>query len=450
MAKLFSAVLNQAMVKSAEPSLAKSSLAGWIGRTIGLRDSNFWQSFLSAGSSSGKSVTVEKALQLSAVWSCVRLLAETIATLPLNFFERDGEERKAATDHPLYELLHNQPNADMTSVEFWEMVMACLLLRGNAFVEIDRIGKRIASLTPLLPERMSITRRSDGSPKFTYNDDQTGKTREIAETDMWHIKGFGIGGLLGLSPVSYARETLGSAMAADEASGKIFANGMRPSGLLSMEQILNAKQREEVRESLAGQFAGSMNTGKMMVLEAGMKFQQITMNPEDAQMLETRSFNIEEICRWFRVPPVLIGHNSQTTWGSGIEQIIIGFLTFSLTPWFRRIEMSIRRSLLAPGERNRFFAEFSAEGLLRADSSARAAFFSTMAQNGGMTRNEFRKKENLPPLPGGDILTVQSNLVPLDQLGKADIGQGAAKSALRQWLGITEQEDPACSGKAQS
>lgn len=253
-----------------------------------------------------------------------------------------------------------------------------------------------------------------------------------------------------VSPISYARQTLGLAMATDEASAKVFKNGMRPSGVLSMDQILKKEQRNEVRESMVEQFSGSMNTGKMMVLEAGMKFQPVDLNPEDAQMLQSRAFNIEEICRWFRVWPGLIGHSAQgqTMWGSGVEQMLIGFLTFSLRPWLTRIEQAVRKSLLAPGERNKYFAEFSIEGLLRADSAARAAFYSTMTQNGLMTRNEARQKENLQPKPGADQLTVQSNLLPIDQLGKSGDSE-SAKNALREWLGIKSEETPECTGKTQ-
>ncbi|AFJ47151.1 phage portal protein [Shimwellia blattae] len=436
------------MNKEQKPGRVKSALRRWLGIPVSLTEGEFWSAFAGGESAAGKQVTVDKALQLSAVWSCVRLLSETIATLPVGFYERTRDGRQPAPAHPLYELLHNQPNADMTAVEFWEMVMASLLLWGNAYGEIDRTGKRITALTPLRPERMKVERSSTGTPVYTYRDPGSHGTRQIHERDLMHIRAFSTNGIIGLSPISYARQTLGMAMATDETSARVFKNGMRPSGVLSMEQILRKEQREDIRDSLVAQFAGSMHTGKMMVLEAGMKFQPVTMNPEDAQMLQTRAFNIEEICRWFRVWPGLIGHNAQgqTMWGSGVEQMLIGFLTFSLRPWLTRIEQSIRKSLLIPGERNRYFAEFSIEGLLRADSAARAAFYSTMTQNGVMTRNEARQKENMAPHPGGDQLTVQSNLLPLEQLGKTG-DSDAAKSALRQWLEITSEEATACSAK---
>ena len=297
---------------------------------------------------------------------------------------------------------------------------------------------------------MKVDLSKSGDPIYTYCDWPSGTSRNIDERDIMHIRAFSTNGVMGLSPVSYARQTLGLAMATDEASAKVFKNGMRPSGVLSMDQILKKEQRNEVRESMVEQFSGSMNTGKMMVLEAGMKFQPVDLNPEDAQMLQSRAFNIEEICRWFRVWPGLIGHTAQgqTMWGSGVEQMLIGFLTFSLRPWLTRIEQAIRKSLLAPGERNKYFAEFSIEGLLRADSAARAAFYSTMTQNGLMTRNEARQKENLQPKPGADQLTVQSNLLPIDQLGKSGDSE-SAKNALREWLGIKSEETPECTGKTQ-
>lgn len=438
------------MNKEKKPGRIKSAVRRWLGVPISLTDGEFWAAYAGGQSAAGKSVTVDKALQLSAVWSCVRLLSETIATLPVGFYEKTADGRQSANEHPLYELLHNQPNADMTAVEFWEMIMASLLLWGNAYAEIDRTGKRITSLVPLRPERMKVDLSNSGEPIYTYRDWPSGLSRNIDERDIMHIRAFSTNGIMGLSPISYARQTLGLAMATDEASAKVFKNGMRPSGVLSMDQILKKEQRNEVRDSMVEQFAGSMNAGKMMVLEAGMKFLPVDLNPEDAQMLQSRAFNIEEICRWFRVWPGLIGHSAQgqTMWGSGVEQMLIGFLTFSLRPWLTRIEQAVRKSLLAPGERNKYFAEFSIEGLLRADSAARAAFYSTMTQNGLMTRNEARQKENLQPKPGADQLTVQSNLLPIDQLGKSGDSE-SAKNALREWLGIKSEETPECTGKTQ-
>ncbi|EBY9279808.1 TPA: phage portal protein [Salmonella enterica subsp. enterica serovar Denver] len=440
------------MNKSRKPGRMKGALLRWLGVPLSLTNGEFLQAYSGAETASGVTVSESKATQLSAVWACVNLLSQTVATLPLGFYERTEAGRKAARDHPLYELLHHQPNADMTAVEFWEVMMAGLLLRGNAFAEIDRTGRRITSLIPLIPERVKIQRDSAGGYQYIYNDPrQGGTTRTIREGDMLHIRSRIANGMTGVSPLVMGRETFGLAIAANNASAAVFKNGMRPSGVLKTEKILTPEQRKDFRENYIQEFTGSLNAGKVPLLEAGMGFDKTSMSMEDAQMLDTRRFSVEEICRWFGVYPVMIGHaaQGQTMWGSGVEQLMIMFLTLSLRPWLTRIEQAIRRSLLAPGERNRYFAEFSVEGLLRADSAARAAFYSTMTQNGIMTRNEARHKENLPPQPGGDQLTVQSNLLPVDQLGKGN-GTESAKNALREWLGIDEQkETPACTGKTQ-
>ncbi|HHR4725786.1 TPA: phage portal protein [Salmonella enterica] len=405
-----------------------------------------------AGGASTVVVNDTKITQLSTVWACVDVLSKTVATLPLGFYERTEEGRKTARDHPLYEILHYQPNADMTAVEFWEMMMAGLLLRGNAYARIDRTGKRITSLMPMVPEKVKVTRDKTGAPVYTYKDPVTGKSLELKEGDVLHIRGrLGPDCLTGLSPIRLGKETFALSLAANAASAALFKNGMRPSGVLKMDRILTEKQREDFREGFINQFSGALNAGRVPLLEAGISYQNTSLSLEDAQMIETRRLSVEDVCQWFGVDPIMIGHaaQGQTMWGSGVEQLMMKFLTTSLRPWLTRIEQAIRRSLLAPGDKNKYFAEFAIEGLLRADSAARAAFYSTMTQNGVMTRNEARHKENLPPQPGGDQLTVQSNLLPLDQLGRANDTE-SAKNALRDWLGIEKQkEDPACTGKTQ-
>jgi HK97 family phage portal protein len=404
--------------KARQPGRFKSALAGWLGKTIGLSDAAFWSAW-GANSSSGQIVTADKALQVSAVWACVRLIAETIATLPMGFYQRTASGgRELATAHPLYNLLHNQPNADMSAVQFWEVVVASMLLWGNAYVEKQFSGNTLIALDFLLPQRMSVTRNKDGSLKYNYLDND-GKARIIPEDNIWHISAFSIDGVLGLSTICYGANVFGAAMSAEEASARIFQNGLSVGGVLSTDQILKTEQRDQLKTSMVTQFSGAVNSGKTMVLEAGMKYQQVSMNPEDAQLLATRAFNVEEICRWFRVPPFMVGHSEKTTsWGTGIEQQMIGFLTFALRPWLTRIEQAVRKSLLTPKEQKQYFAEFNVEGLLRADSGARAAYLAQMTQNGLMTRNEARAYDNRSPLPGGDALTVQSNLLPIDMLGR--------------------------------
>jgi HK97 family phage portal protein len=222
-------------------------------------------------------------------------------------------------------------------------------------------------------------------------------------------------------------------MSADEASGKVFANGMRAGGALTMPGILNKEQRTQVRESMAQQLSGTANTGKLMVLEGGASYAPLSFNPDDAQMLETRSFNIEELCRWFRVPPSMVGHGEKTSnWGTGLEQQMLGFLQFSLRPYLTRIEQGIKKSLLTHAERETYHAEFALEGLLRADSAGRAAIYASGSQNGWMKRSEIRRYENLPFVEGSDVLTAQSNLLPLDKLGTIAPASGGNGSTIAQ------------------
>ncbi len=383
---------------------------------------------LSGGvSDAGKAVTPDSAMQLSAAWSCIRLLSETIGTLPLFLYERSGSDRQIARDNPLYEVLHDSPNADQTAAEFWEGMVACLCLVGNGYARKDMLGNRLVGLTPLKPDRMVVKRDAAGRRKYHYSGE--GTLEILDEVEVFHLRGFGVGGDCGLSPISYARQSMGAAMAAEEAAAKVFGSGLQLSGFIdSGQQKLTQDQRNQIA-ALFNQFMGSSNAGKLMVLEAGMKFLPLGMNPEDAQLLTTRSFQVEEICRWFRVPPFMIGHTEKTTsWGTGLEQQMIGFLTFSLRPYLTRIEQAVRKQLLAPADRSGFFAEFLLDGLLRADSTGRAALYNAFAQNGIMDRDEIRSKENLPKRGGNAAeLTVQSNLVPLDKLGAADATSSATQ-----------------------
>lgn len=363
-------------------------------------------------------------LQLATAMACVRLLSQTIATLPIFIFRRLGDgSRKIAADHQLYELLHNQPNADMTAVDFWQVMVAWMLLRGTAYAEKDYLGDRLVAIYPLYVPALSWIRNSSGDKEYWYTDPDTKVRRQIPAERLWKLPAFTLNGEEGLSPICYGSNVFSSAMAADEASRSVFANGMSASGFVQYGETprdwLTEEQRNSIRNSIT-QFSGSSRAGRTMVLEGGMKYAPLSMNPEDAQMLETRSFNIEEICRWYGVPPTLVGHGDKTSnWGTGLEQQNLAFLTYSLRPWLAKIEQSIRKNLLISSEKNRYFAEFSVEGLLRADAAGRAAFYSTMTTGGMMTRDEVRAKENLP-LKGGNaaVLTVQSALVPIDKLGE--------------------------------
>ena len=390
---------------------------------------------------SGHVVNHKTAMQMATVWACVRLISETISTLPLMVYQRNGESRQIARAHSLYTILHDSPNADMTAVEFWEAIIAQLCLWGNAYCLKTYAGFKLIALDPLRPDLMRVRRELDGSVTYLYSDPLG--LKEYTDAEVWHVKGFGTDGLCGLSPIAYARRSFGAAMAADRASAKMFANGMRPTAVLSMKGFLNKEQRGLMKDKLMDSLFGSAETGgRMMLLEGDTTYVPLSINPMDAQMLETRTFNIEEMCRWFGVPPSMIGHGTAVSnWGTGREQIMLGFLTFALRPYLTRIEQGIKKGLLTAPERLTYFAEFSLEGLLRADTVARSAFYASAGQNGWMTRNEIRRLENLPPMAGGDELTVQSNLIPLSLLGKITNTAQAAKSAILSWLGIDTSKD---------
>lgn len=379
---------------------------------ISLTTGTFWEEWFGT-SSSGKVVTADKAIQLSAVWACVRLLSESISTLPLKIYVRQPDgSRKAATDHPAYSILCRRPNSEMTPSRFMLMVVASICLRGNAFIEKKFIANRLVSLVPLLPQNMVVKRLTTGALEYKYT--ENGNERVIPVKNIMHIRGFGLDGVCGMMPMKTGRDVIGSAMAVEESAAKIFEQGLQSSGFLSAEGALDHEQRERLRSYMAA-FTGSKNAGKIMVLEGGLKYQGVTMNPEDAQMLESRSFSIEEICRWFRVPPFMVGHTTkQSSWASSLEGMNLQFLTHTLRPLLVNIEQEIGRCLLDSDDE--VFAEFSVEGLLRADSAGRAAYYTSALQNGWMSRNDVRRLENMPPIEGGDIYTVQLNLTQLKNL----------------------------------
>ena len=400
------------MKKNKQPGRVKSALLNWLGVPISLTTGTFWEEWFGT-SSSGKVVTADKAIQLSAVWACVRLLSESISTLPLKIYVRQPDgSRKAATDHPAYSILCRRPNSEMTPSRFMLMVVASICLRGNAFIEKKFIANRLVSLVPLLPQNMVVKRLVTGALEYKYT--ENGNERFIPVKNIMHIRGFGLDGVCGMMPMKTGRDVIGSAMAVEESAAKIFEQGLQSSGFLSAENALTDDQRERLRGYMAS-FTGSKNAGKIMVLEGGLKYQGVTMNPEDAQMLESRAFSIEEICRWFRVPPFMVGHTTkQSSWASSLEGMNLQFLTHTLRPLLVNIEQEIDRCLLDSDDD--VFAEFSVEGLLRADSAGRAAYYTSALQNGWMSRNDVRRLENMPPIEGGDIYTVQLNLTQLKNL----------------------------------
>lgn len=414
------------MAKKNKPGRVKSALLNWLGVPISLTTGEFWREWYGT-SSSGKVVTADKVIRLSAVWACVRLLSESISTLPLKIYERQPDgSRKLAQGNQAYQILCRRPNAEMTPSRFMLMVVASICLRGNAFIEKLYIGKKLVSLVPLLPQNMVVKRLENKQLEYTYTED--GKQRVIPVNRMMHIRGFGMDGVCGMMPTMAGIDVFGAAMSVDEAAAKIFENGLQSTGFLSSKTALNKEQRERLRQNLQ-QFMGSRNAGKLMVLENELSYQNVTMNPEAAQLLESRSFSIEEICRWFRVPPYMVGHTTkQSSWASSLEGMNLLFLTHTLRPLLVNIEQEIGRCLLDGDED--LFAEFSVEGLLRADSAGRAAYYTSALQNGWMSRNDVRRLENLPPIEGGDIHTVQLNLTPLEDLKNGNLATQAV--ALKQ------------------
>ena len=400
------------MAKNKQPGRVKSALLNWLGVPISLTTGEFWREWYGT-SSSGKVVTADKAIKLSAVGACVRLLSESISTLPLKIYVRQPDgSRRAATDHPAYSVLCRRPNSEMTPSRFMLMVVASICLRGNAFIEKKFIANRLVSLVPLLPQNMVVKRLTTGALEYKYT--ENGNERIIPVKNMMHIRGFGRDGGCGMMPTMAGVDVFGAAMSVDEAAAKIFENGLQSTGFLSSENALTKEQRDRLRQNLQS-FIGSKNAGKLMVLENKLTYQNVTMNPEAAQLLESRSFSIEEICRWFRVPPYMVGHTTkQSSWASSLEGMNLLFLTHTLRPLLVNIEQEIGRCLLDSDDE--VFAEFSVEGLLRADSAGRAAYYTSALQNGWMSRNDVRRLENMPPIEGGDIYTVQLNLTQLKNL----------------------------------
>ncbi|PHI31040.1 phage portal protein [Budvicia aquatica] len=400
------------MKNKKKPGRVKSALLNWLGVPISLTDGGFWEEWIGT-SSSGKVVTTDKAMQLSAVWACVRLLSESVSTLPLKVYKRNADgSRELAKDHPAYNVLCRRPNSEMTPSRLMLMLVASQCLRGNAFIEQRMIGRKLISLNPLLPQNMKVKRLDSGKLEYTYT--ENGVKRLIPAERMMHIRGFGLDGICGMMPMMVGRDVFGAAMSVEESAAKIFENGLQNSGFVSAKVPLNDEQRERLRKYMQA-FVGSKNAGKIMVLEGDLSYQNVTMNPEAAQMLESRSFSIEEICRWFRVPPFMVGHTTkQSSWASSVEGMNLIFLTNTLRPLLVNIEQEISRCLL--GNDDDYFAEFSVEGLLRADSAGRSAYYTTALQNGWMSRNDVRRLENLPPIEGGDIYTVQLNLIALEDL----------------------------------
>jgi len=381
--------------------------------------------FFMGGSTSGKFVNERSAMQMTAVYSCVRILAEAVAGLPLHLYRyTDSGGKEKAIDHPLYLLLHDEPNPEMSSFVFRETLMTHLLLWGNAYAQIIRNGKNeVIALYPLMPNKMSVDRDENGQLYYTYqrsNDEaptMNGSSVILKPSDVLHIPGLGFDGLVGYSPIAMAKNAIGMAIACEEFGAKFFANGAAPSGVL--EHPGTIKDPSRVREAWQSQFGGSSNSGKVAVLEEGMKYTPISISPEQAQFLETRKFQINEIARIFRVPPHMVGDLEKSSF-SNIEQQSLEFVKYTLDPWVIRWEQSIMRSLLTAEEKKKYYVKFNVEGLLRGDYQSRMNGYAIGRQNGWMSANDIRELENLDRIPteeGGDLYLINGNMLPMKDAG---------------------------------
>lgn len=393
-------------------------------RTISNHHLSTGHSFFFGTTSSGRAVNERTAMQMTAVYSCVRILAEAIAGLPLHLYRtREDGGKEKATDHPLYRLLHDEPNPEMTSFVFRETLMTHLLLWGNAYAQIIRNGKgEILALYPLMPNRIQVGRDTTGAIYYNYQTSSTDPTNPsglvtLSAAEVLHIPGLGFDGLVGYSPIAMAKNAIGMAMATEDYGASFFANGAAPGGVL--EHPGTIKDPSRVRESWQNTFGGARNGNKVAVLEEGMKYTPIAVSPEQAQFLETRKFQLNEIARIFRIPPHMIGDLEKSSF-SNIEQQSLEFVKYTLDPWVIRWEQAITKTLLAPKEKPGIFVKFNLEGLLRGDYVSRMNGYAVARQNGWMSANDIRALENLDRIPseaGGDEYLVNGNMLPLNLAG---------------------------------
>ncbi len=383
-------------------------------------------SFFFGGTTAGKQVNEHTAMQMTAVYSCVRILAETVACLPLHVYKYNSSGGKEKyLKHPIYKLLHDEPNPEMTSFSFRETLMSHLLLWGNAYAQIIRNARgEVIALYPLMPNKMTVDRDKNGRLFYLYQRNTEdvpalGKDCQVYldPSDVLHIPGLGFDGLVGYSPIAMAKNAVGLSMATEEYGAKFFANGATPGGVL--EHPGTIKDPQKVKESWNSAYQGSANSHRVAVLEEGMKYQPIGISPEQAQFLETRKFQINEIARIFRVPPHMLADLEKSSF-SNIEQQSLEFVKYTLDPWVVRWEQNMCRSLLMASEKPTVFIKFNVDGLLRGDYVSRMSGYATARQNGWMSANDIRELENLDRIPvelGGDLYLINGAMTKLQDAG---------------------------------
>lgn len=382
-------------------------------------------SLLFGRTTSGKTVNERTALQTTAVYACVRILSETIASLPLHVYRYTEGGKTKDTEHALYTLLHDEPNPDMTSFVFRETLMSHLLIWGNAYSQIlrDRSGQ-VIGLYPLLPDQMSVHRSEKGKLFYVYNryEEDNPNFQEkgsivLSQEEVLHIPGLGFDGLIGYSPIALAKNAVGMTLACEEYGASFFGNGANPGGVLEHPGIL--KDPGKVRDSWNAVYQGTRNAHKVAVLEEGMSYKQIGIPPEEAQFLETRKFQINEIARLFRIPPHMVGDLEKSSF-SNIEQQSLEFVKYTLDPWVVRFEQALKKSLLLPEEKKTHFIKFNVDGLLRGDYQSRMNGYAIGRQNGWLSTNDIRELEELNPIPpeeGGDLYLINGNMTKLKDAG---------------------------------
>ena len=393
------------------------------------------QSIFWGGSTSGTYVNETTAMQTAAVYSCVRVISEAIACLPLQIFRYEKNGSKIFPEHYLYNILHNAPNTEMTSFIFRETLMSHLLLWGNAYAQIIRDGGgRVRALYPLLPNKMDVSRDDNGQIYYTYwRDKDESRQREksggvvLAKEDVLHIPGLSYDGLVGYSPIALAKNAVGMVIATEDYGASFFANGANPGGILEHPGTITNPGK--IRDSWEAIYKGAKNFGKVAVLEDGLKFHQISIPPEQAQFLETRKFQLNEIARIFRIPPHMIGDLEKSSF-SNIEQQSLEFVKYTLDPWVVRLEQSMQQALILPSEKESIYIKFNVDGLLRGDYETRMKGYAIGIQNGFLSPNDIRRLENLNEISdeqGGNNYMVNGNMVKLADVGAAYDKNGGDK-----------------------
>ncbi|HGD5729113.1 TPA: phage portal protein [Streptococcus agalactiae] len=382
-------------------------------------------SYLFGRTTSGENVDEFKAMQTTAVYACVRILAEAVASLPIHVYELTSNGKEKKIDHPLYFLLHDEPNPEMSSFVFRETIMSHLLIWGNAYVQIirDKAG-RVISLYPLLPDKMSVHRDDSGKLYYKYqrqteeNPNFKGKgTVLLKQEDILHVPGLGFDGLIGYSPIAMAKNAIGMTLATENYGAAFFKNGANPGGVLEHPGIL--KDPKRVRDSWNAVYNGATNAHKVAVLEEGMKYTQVGIPPEEAQFLQTRKFQINEIARLYRIPPHMVGDLEKSSF-SNIEQQSLEFVKYTLDPWVVRLEQAFKRSLFLPEEKKRYLIKFNVDGLLRGDYQSRMNGYAIARQNGWLSTNDIRELEDLNLLSdeeGGNLYLINGNMTKLKDAG---------------------------------